>query len=612
MSDDSRQDMALLSFSLGPVQTFIESARTLRDLWAGSYLLAWLTAAGMKPVLETRRATMISPDVRDNDLVAAFLNTARREGATVPCLPNKFIAEVPAEGASALADRCVQSWWDEWKTIGRKVHVKLHDKFSELDSKWYLDWDAQLDSFFEVHCVVLPLAQCDPATLDRLHIPKNKDTWTRQMMLLGALMEMRRSVRHVPPYRSGRYGDQHSPGKCSLLGSFEQMGPASFGGSKEFWEKLGGLNWKGFGGSRLRKRDRLCALSLVKRFAWPAYFAGRLHQEVEKLRFADTATLAARRWLAEPPAIDPEQLRDDEGAWNGQWLHWPSDDHGEKDGDPRRPSELSARIREKVAQQGKPPTYYALLHMDGDDMGSYFRGEDDKGDLAWGKGADRYRAISGRLTRFAGMVRGIVERDDGELIYAGGDDVLALLPAREVVRCAGRLRAAYRSAECMGLATISAGIAVVHIKEDLRFALGQVREAEKRAKRLPKKDALSLTVCRRSGEHGSATLGWDQTEAFSQMVDSFTEGASDRWAYKLRTELPALGGEGLPWEARKGEVARLLSRADGTSEAFRKEVNGFLDKYHAEMSLRERKGADILTDFALLCQSASFLARGRD
>ena len=29
-------DLAFLSFSLGPVQSFIASARTVRDLWTGS------------------------------------------------------------------------------------------------------------------------------------------------------------------------------------------------------------------------------------------------------------------------------------------------------------------------------------------------------------------------------------------------------------------------------------------------------------------------------------------------------------------------------------------------------------------------------------------------
>ena len=39
---------AFLKFQLGPVQDFIAAARSIRDLWSGSYLLSWLMAAGMK------------------------------------------------------------------------------------------------------------------------------------------------------------------------------------------------------------------------------------------------------------------------------------------------------------------------------------------------------------------------------------------------------------------------------------------------------------------------------------------------------------------------------------------------------------------------------------
>ncbi len=41
---------AYLSFALGPVQPFIEAARSVRDLWSGSAILSWLAFAAMRPV----------------------------------------------------------------------------------------------------------------------------------------------------------------------------------------------------------------------------------------------------------------------------------------------------------------------------------------------------------------------------------------------------------------------------------------------------------------------------------------------------------------------------------------------------------------------------------
>ena len=43
---------AYLSLSLGPVQKFIEAARSVRDLWSGSAILSWLIFQGIRPVIE--------------------------------------------------------------------------------------------------------------------------------------------------------------------------------------------------------------------------------------------------------------------------------------------------------------------------------------------------------------------------------------------------------------------------------------------------------------------------------------------------------------------------------------------------------------------------------
>ena len=53
-----------------------------------------------------------------------------------------------------------------------------------------------------------------------------------RMELLGRMKEACRSVRYVPAYRPT--GDV--PQKCSLLGSYEQMGPADLQQSRQFWE----------------------------------------------------------------------------------------------------------------------------------------------------------------------------------------------------------------------------------------------------------------------------------------------------------------------------------------------------------------------------------------
>ncbi|MGD0042225.1 MAG: hypothetical protein ABSE84_17775, partial [Isosphaeraceae bacterium] len=161
--------------------------------------------------------------------------------------------------------------------------------------------------------------------------------------------------------------------------------------------------------------------------------------------------------------------------------------------------------------------------------------------------------------------------------------------------------------------TISGGLAVVHYKEDLRFALGQAREAEKRAKG-EGRDRLALTICRRSGEHTSVVIPWGVVGELQKWNIKFDAGASDRWLYTLRSELPTLGGGLLPWEGIEAEVRRLAGRVEDKDKRIDPDDAVRLLKVCREAtSKRENEPQDrrkILGDLITLGQSASFLARG--
>jgi CRISPR-associated protein Cmr2 len=627
------QDGALLTFFLGPVQPFIEAARTVRDLWTGSYLLSWLTASAMKPVIqECDEQAILSPSLEGNrvlDAVLGRLSPDHRYTAMTPCSPNRFVARVPADKADGLAQACEAACRSEWEDkIAGKVRDELRERFSEHDPHWGRNWDPQIRSYFEIRTAVLPLADSTEEVLARLGVSTPELGWPPLDVLAGVLDALK-SVRHVPAYEPQGDDKDRFPPKCSLLGSYEQMGPAELDASAAFWRDLAEKG-KRYRGTWLSRSDRLCAVSLVKRFAWPCYLAGVLGLRPEELRFSDSYTVAARLWLKADPPLSPEEVRRRYGHWSGLWLHW-SSQHQEPD-EEECPRPVWNTIRAKRSAQGKPPIYYVILMMDGDHLGKLFRGVD--GDTSWGRGEERARSISTRLTAFAvneaeQLVEATTAADDphGELIYSGGDDTLAVLPTQTALACANRLRAAYEDAMRGDKPhTVSAGLAVVHVKEDLRFALQQAREAEK-ASKAAGRNALTIAVCRRSGEHTRATLGWGQVGQVQGLVEAFAgkdgePGVSDRWAYKLRGEVRTL--RNLPRQAVRAELGRLLGRVEGATErqqqGFRDAVLNIFDGYHAEMTdqgrgenkLRWRKDDDAITDFVTLCQSASFLARGRD
>lgn len=700
---------AFLSFSLGPVQSFIAAARSLRDLWSGSMILSWLTFQAMLPVIERLGPTaLVYPAVRGLPLLDQWLDGRLQlkqnlpaifrdepESRRSPCLPNRFLAVVPSGPecghARDLADLCQQTARGAWNKLCEAVRQMLDNKWTRLDPGWHARWHEQVENYFEVRTAVLPWKECDDSTLAELlrgtrefqeafpdagHVRalgktagynfQSAGQWQYRLELSARLMEAARSVRHAPPATKAE-PIQHVPPKCSLLGSFEQIGPAELAASANFWQEAAKTS---FDGVRLRANERFCAVALVKRFAGPAFFKKELRIERDDLRLEDTATVAAAEWL-KSAGIESAKMRAEHGRWSGQWLHWPRPDFGNSDGEVACPQEVWEKIEStrRDPRVGRAPAYYAILMLDGDNLGGWLRGELSPRveQIMHSKMVNWYRAqaetqpaqreviehelaarrpvgpalhasISTALSNFAlHFVPDIVDKCGGELIYAGGDDVLALLPAATALACARKLSDTFREnwkADKHGRrrllmgdrATLSAGLAVVHYKEDLRFALQAARQAEKAAKSAGR-DALQIVVCRRSGEHASALCPWSFTVTVEGWVNAFLSrdgqpGASDRWLYHLRQELETL--QGLPHAAMRAELRRQLGRAD---EATRQrlapeELANAFDTYRRAQrpdcpdgqprGSRFKGDADTLTQFITLCQSASFLARGRD
>ncbi len=714
--------MACLSFALGPVQPFIAAARSVRDLWTGSAILSWLAFQAMKPVLERFGPTaFVYPALRGAPLVDLWLrrevgladrapkpsSSARR----APSLPHRFVALAPwgrdGSDAGALRQECLDSVRTAWRGLAQAVREELDCRFSPLSPGWDRFWDRQIDDAFEFHVTLAPQSDLNDERLDSLlgevpdhairslgeaipveHRPRylqnHAGRWQARMEVSARQMAAERSVRPVPA--SSGSSDWPSPPKCSLFGSWEQMGPAEFAASRRFWRQAVDVFSSGWDGVRLRSRERFCAVALTKRFAAPARLARDLELEREEVRFPDTATIAARNWLRRA-GIDPDAERDEHGVWSGQWLHWNRPDEGGEDERPV-PGKLWRRIREAKGRQAPPPTYYAVIAMDGDRLGEWLAGrrtpqlrhlvhQKIRGyfEALGGSGAAAaldarrhvgpalHASISSALGAFATeFAPGIVREHQGETIYSGGDDVLALCPVDGSLACALALRRAFSGTDdpagdgwrrsvvnpaarriTMGAdASMSAGVAIVHFRADLRQALDEARRAERAAKDAGR-DRMQLVSARRSGERAAADCPWPFVERVDGLRKLFEGGASNRWTYKLRAEAPTLASDSLPRAAMASEIRRLVEHgAVSGGEAGRgAEMADLFERYcemvRAPRRPRASRRADRVQDrasragrdadfepgaapsdgvclerFVILCQSAAFMARGRD
>jgi CRISPR-associated protein Cmr2 len=227
-------------------------------------------------------------------------------------------------------------------------------------------------------------------------------------------------------------------------------------------------------------------------------------------------------------------------------------------------------LRNLYAKAGKPKKYYAILYLDGDNMGKWLSGEvlpeiqyaynsevwKKKLPEEFKKGLNTqlkemypdkkarkiltpaiHSAISTALRNYAiEFVRKIVEEEHlGKLIYAGGDDVLAFVNLKDLFDVMKKLRWAFsghikfENREIrvdttnnsgfvlkdgvyyltMGKnATCSMGVVIAHYKEPLKIVIDKVFEMNKKAKESGK-NRFAICLLKHSGEERVGVAEWE-------------------------------------------------------------------------------------------------------
>lgn len=269
---------------------------------------------------------------------------------------------------------------------------------------------------------------------------------------------------------------------------------------------------------------------------------------------------------------------------------------------------LKRRLYDQALTEGKEISsvvtredpYIAIIAMDGDRMGR---------NLSKFETADQHRAFSGELAKFASCVDEIVEKAyHGRLIYAGGDDVLAVVNAKEAIQCAQALRQAFGSVKGWNgePLTASAGIAVGHEAVPLQELIHRAHSEESRAKNAYGRNALALGVFKRSGEILEWGCNWD-SNAF-KVFDALREsraGLPTRFPYKLAELLQPYGKiDQTMAEVVKYEFEHAWSRSTGKDVPMN--IKGAADAYLDEACAKGR-----LNDFLVLFLCDTFIERNR-
>lgn len=136
-------------------------------------------------------------------------------------------------------------------------------------------------------------------------------------------------------------------------------------------------------------------------------------------------------------------------------------------------------------------TYYALIKFDGDDMGRNFINR---------KTEQEQRELSRRIGQFAEKAPNIIRNYGGLPAYSGGEDFYGFVPVDTMLQCLSALHQEFQATpELTGL-TFSAGIAVAHLMQPLKDMTEMADEMEHAAKHADGKNAFAIGIIKRSGE----------------------------------------------------------------------------------------------------------------
>lgn len=628
---------ALLVFSIGPVQDFIAAARRTQDLWMGSYILAYLSAAAMRAVVKDPHnpKEILYPVLDEQPLIERLWQNKKppAEQLALATLPNKFTASVESlDDGKRLAKDAQEAVYTTWREIAAAVAEKFPGSLMEVEQDWKDLWALQTtpERWLEIYWVVYP-------NDDYSHGEFNRRT--------ERAFEARKGLRDFIP--TEEHGEKCTV--CGLRAALTNHTGKRRKRLRDEWKNIAQAlhdkseverhpDYKGLAAALSAEgHERLCAICSMKRFAQRFYFEGTylnlkggfpstssiasvefrrnlMKTEIRKDRKAFVDVLQkhhipqtlSRRAFAKLDKSDPLQKYDGDLFYLETYTQKHlQDDYGVK----LKESEVISLqsyvkdLRKKATGRGidLPPKYYALLLMDGDHMGRRLRDAER---------LEEHRAISESLRAFSvEHVPRIVAEKYGRVVYAGGDDLMVFLPLKYILDAANEMNQAFH--QTTNGFTASAGIVIAHHTAPLDGVLQAARRAEKKAKDVYNRNAVVFSVLKRSGEKLDVGGHWQETETLATILElrdairrqkeEDQVGISPKFAFEAEAEALALSK--LDKEAHQKALSRLLKRhgADDIGEELPKRL----------AALGNALGGDLPADTTATLETARWMLLAR-
>jgi len=592
-SAKDEQQIGIMVVSITPVQPFIARARKLRDFHTGSVLLAWLAFEGLCQVMEKLGPDhVLYPSLIDQPLINEYLTkkwhinkvSSLNSKRDIASLPNKFLFLVPLEQADAIGADITDRINNAWKDLCDHVESRIIDFCGPENEHIHTIFKRQNSHFWDIQWAAVKILDCDDKPDFEKLLPEKgftnqlavfeifrklvKDKMNFDMDSRGILytvshalvqsalasQKTKQQVRRMP--ENGE--------KCHLCGEFEVLHGTKHAADqtaseynehiKQFWK---GLKAQWSPETDFGKNEKLCSICLIKRIAYRVLKKEKAHilnnSFVQSEGFPSTTEMALHNYFKREGIADITE----------------------------RKKIAQAVHDESIEKTDNRDRYYAILLMDGDYMGKLVNGEtlastwqsvmhpeivqriqkpefDAAYHNMWQTIFKQYSkrlltpsihaAISEALGDFAMYgVAAIIEKFKGKLIYAGGDDVCAVLPVDHAFDAAEAIRQYYisefklidgnKSRDVKGNwcvepgklslnlgkgkgISISAGIMICHHKESLSQMITETHHLlDNKAKTEAGRNACAIELRKRSGGSRFFTRKWEDEawQSFQQI-----------------------------------------------------------------------------------------------
>lgn len=508
----------LITLSIGPVQDFIAAARRTRDLWFGSQVLSDVSKAAA--------INLNNGDENCNGLIFPApknLNVLQDGEFNVG---NKVLAIVETDDPLITVKAAKKAAQDSWKQKAESAKQKATNAGLKVNEAI---WKNQVDDVLEIFSAWVRFEEGDDYTKKRKNIDR--------------LLNARKNTRD---FIANPVQGNNMP-KSSLDGLRESL----ISGSEASYCRLG-----------IRKGEFLDCVGLVK----------RLGEDPEQ--FTPISRIALIPWLQGiNDQVDFTPINEQLGKlakdgltsrvkktcyrkvpFDGQLLYpfrlekalsdyeKKTDKESKDIFDKLKALEAAIETAGLSKKNAKASPYMAIIAADGDKMGEL---------LTTMETLEQHRNISSTLAQFATNVPDIVAKFDGHCIYAGGDDVLSLVPLNTVIECSKELATKFYQTMSQvedidpdKIPTLSVGIGISHLMTPMGKQLDLARKAEQLAKSNEKpegerKNSLAIIIQPRSGAEINFRERWDNDayELIEQWIKTHTKSLLPRKAaYDLREE----------------------------------------------------------------------------